>query len=44
MPAPKHGRPVPAAALETPRQKARKQRIDGMEFYEWAELIRSSSL
>lgn len=27
------------------REKARRrQKIDGMEFYEWAELIRSSSL
>ncbi len=39
----KHSRPV-ATPDETPRQKARKQKIDGMEFYEWAELIRSSSL
>lgn len=40
----KHSRPLPASAELTPRQKARKQKIDGLEFYEWAELIRSSSL
>ena len=32
-------------APSSTREKARRrQKIDGMEFYEWAELIRSSSL
>jgi hypothetical protein len=37
--------PVEATSKKASKQKAaRNQKIDGMEFYEWAELIRSSSL
>ena len=37
-------KPATVAQPMAPEKARRKQKIDGMEFYEWAELIRSSSL
>ena len=37
-------RAKPADQAEQRKRSARQKKIDGMEFYEWAELIRSSSL
>ncbi|EIE22788.1 hypothetical protein COCSUDRAFT_63921 [Coccomyxa subellipsoidea C-169] len=37
-------RAKPADQAEQRKRCARQKKIDGMEFYEWAELIRSSSL
>lgn len=36
--------PKPTEQAEKRGRSARQKKIDGMEFYEWAELIRSSSL
>lgn len=36
--------PVEPPVKKMKQKAARNQKIDGMEFYEWAELIRSSSL
>ncbi|BDA45625.1 hypothetical protein COCOBI_07-4120 [Coccomyxa sp. Obi] len=38
------GRSQPTDQAEQRKRSARQKKIDGMEFYEWAELIRSSSL
>ncbi len=37
-------RSKPTDQAEQRKRTARQKKIDGMEFYEWAELIRSSSL
>ena len=37
-------RSQPTDQAEQRKKTARQKKIDGMEFYEWAELIRSSSL